>query len=79
MRKPSIIITGITLFLSIECFNISGEPNGKMENCVEFLMKGKWNDLPCDKKRGYICKKHASTTPQGTVAPTTTIIPPGRI
>lgn len=36
-----------------------GEPNdgtSNKEGCVELYYTGKWNDLYCYSKRGYICK-----------------------
>ncbi|XP_072104244.1 C-type lectin domain family 17, member A-like [Mobula birostris] len=38
-----------------------GEPNNdkNAEDCVEMLVTGKWNDLPCDERRYWICERPA--------------------
>ena len=40
----------------------TNEPNnvdGK-ENCMETYPNGRWNDLPCDFSRPFVCKRRSS-------------------
>ena len=54
---------------------VIGEPNNKedKEYCVEMSgdMLGRWNDMSCDSKFSYICRKPATTaTPAPSAEPT---------
>ncbi|XP_076033569.1 lymphocyte antigen 75-like isoform X2 [Oratosquilla oratoria] len=54
----------------------SGEPSKGDSNCVEQkYSSGKWNDVDCNEKKTYICKRHASATSLVPVTPSPT--PPG--
>ncbi|XP_013397759.1 uncharacterized protein LOC106164412 [Lingula anatina] len=64
-----------------------GEPNDyrapdsdERENCMELVRSGKWNDLNCFNKRGYVCKTSQisvsalSTLPVGVAGPVTSTL-----
>lgn len=52
----------------MKCNKKTGEPNNErdIEHCVEMIVSGSkmtmWNDINCDVKRSYICKKKSTGT-----------------
>ncbi|KAL4228716.1 chromatin-modulating protein mrc1 [Mactra antiquata] len=61
-----------------------GEPNnvGNNERCGEIIASGSnngmWNDVPCDQRRSYVCKRKSKDFPT-MPAPTTPSVPAGKI